>query len=361
MPVNRLYDTWFRRIRQLYPDWKLTRVRNVAWFVNGLYAGRSVQLHHIASHIPGSAKLVSQTRRLSRFLDHSHLRVRAAYAPVARVILQQFAQTRREMVLIVDGTKVSAHHRLLMVAVPYRRRALPIAWTWVPHAKGYSKAYQQRALLAYVRTLLPPQCPVVVLGDSEFGAIEVLRQLDQWGWHYAIREKPQELARTPGHSTPQALRQLCPGRGECRWLPKAWFTKQEYRTSLLLYWQSDQPEPWLLATNLSQPLAVLRAYRQRMPIEQLFGDLKGHGVDLESTHLCHIARLSRLTFMVALLYLWLVHLGRRTVLYGQRHWVDRNERRDLSLFQIGWRIVQRCLTNGLDPPRVPLLLKLSGD
>ncbi len=30
---------------------------------------------------------------------------------------------------------------------------------------------------------------VVLVGDREFGAVEVLRQLDRWGWDYALRIK----------------------------------------------------------------------------------------------------------------------------------------------------------------------------
>ncbi len=362
MPINALYDTWFRRIRQLYPDWRMTLVRNTAWFVAGMYASRSVQLYRIAEHLPGSAQLVSQTRRLSRFLDNTHLPVRTAYASCARVILQQFAQTRRELVLILDSTQVSSQHQLLLVAVPYRHRALPVAWTWVRQPQGFSSAYKQRALLASVRTLLPSSGSVVVVGDSEFGAVSLLRQLEAWGWHYVLREKAHHTVRTAEDATPQALGDLCSQPRERRWLSQAWLTqRQSYRTNLYLYWQSGQRHPWFLATNLSDPAVVLRVYRDRMAIEELFGDLKRHGVDLASTHLRHIERLARLTFLVALLYRWLVHLGRRTQLYGQRHWVDRNARRDLSLFQIGWRIIQRCLTNGTSLPNVPLLLKLSGD
>jgi hypothetical protein len=40
--------------------------------------------------------------------------------------------------------------------------------------------------------------------------------------------------------------------------------------------------------------------------------------------------------------------GRRVIKAGQRPWVDRNERRDLSLFQIGWRTIERKLA--LDSP-----------
>ena len=56
-------------------------------------------------------------------------------------------------------------------------------------------------------------------------------------------------------------------------------------------------------------------------------------------------RLSRLTLAVALLYVWLISVGVRTIHQGFRHLVDRNDRRDLSIFQIGLRFIERRLTN----------------
>jgi hypothetical protein len=79
----------------------------------------------------------------------------------------------------------------------------------------------------------------------------------------------------------------------------------------------------------------------------MFGDLKKHGFDLESTMLRHFIRLSRLTLAVALLYVWLVSTGAKTVRAGLRHLVDRRERRDLCVFQIGLRFIERRLINGL--------------
>jgi hypothetical protein len=61
----------------------------------------------------------------------------------------------------------------------------------------------------------------------------------------------------------------------------------------------------------------------------------------------HFDRLSRLTLAVALIYVWLISIGTRTIRNGQRHSVDRADRRDLSIFQIGLRFIERCLTNAL--------------
>jgi hypothetical protein len=63
-------------------------------------------------------------------------------------------------------------------------------------------------------------------------------------------------------------------------------------------------------------------------------------------------RLSRLTLAVALLFVWLISTDARTIQDGLRHLVDRKDRRDLSLFQIDWRIIERWLVNAV-PIRGP--------
>jgi hypothetical protein len=123
--------------------------------------------------------------------------------------------------------------------------------------------------------------------------------------------------------------------------------KEIYPVNLLVHWEVGEKEPWCLATNLPDLPMALRFYRRRMWIEEMFGDLKKHGFDLERTMLRHFERLSRLTLAVALLYVWLMSIGTRTVRDGLRNVVDRTDRRDLSIFQIGFRFIERCVMNAL--------------
>jgi hypothetical protein len=80
-----------------------------------------------------------------------------------------------------------------------------------------------------------------------------------------------------------------------------------------------------------------------MWIEEMFGDLKKHGFDLESTMLHTAEHLSRLTLVVAYLFNWLISAGAKIIQRGLRHVVDKKDRRHLSLFQIGWRFIDRQL------------------
>src|SRR3972149_8800698 len=177
MPINRLYDTWMEQICELQPKARITQIRNFVWLMVGIYESRSVYLSKIAGKIPGPAKLVSLTRRLSRFLDNPAIRVREWYEPIARQWLQTQWHCLGEVRLMVDCTKVGFGHQLLMISLAYRKRAIPMAWTWVKHARGHSSAFKQLALLNYVRKLLPVHAAVFLVADCEFGSVEVLKWL----------------------------------------------------------------------------------------------------------------------------------------------------------------------------------------
>jgi hypothetical protein len=345
MSTNRLYHSWFERIRQLYPYERITRLRNLVWLMLGIFQSKSVHLSKIASKIPGWATQPSLTRRLSRFLDNAAVRVRKWYEPVARNLLQAMASTVGEVRLIADGSKVGFQHQLLIVAIAYRRRAIPIAWTWVHCVKGHSSARKQLALLAYVHALLPPGVSVLLVGDSEFGAVEVIRRTEAWQWRYVLRQKANNEVKI-GDAAWCHFGDCIARTGQSIWLGRGLLTsKHAHWVNLLAHWKAGEDEPWLLATNLPSPQATLQAYRRRMWIEEMFGDLKGNGFDLERTHLIHFARLSRLTLAVVLLYVWCIATGAHDIRDGLRRLVDRTDRRDLSIFQIGLRLIDRRMTN----------------
>jgi hypothetical protein len=323
---------------------------------------RSVHLSHIARKIPGMTQQTSKVKMLSRLLNNSHVRVRDWYETVARNLLVTASQYG-PLTLMVDGTKVGNGHQLLMVALVYHKRALPIAWTWVKGARGHSSAQRQCALLSYVHQLIPPAATVFLAGDSEFGSIAVIKQLDQWGWFYALRQKSQHLIRPTAGASWQRCDTLVSNPGDCCWLEQAVLTERHaYLSHFLAYWKAGEKEPWLLATNLSTPVEVKRLYRKRMRIEEMFGDFKAHGFDLERSRLDHFLALSRLTLVVALLYYWVVIFGAQAIKNGKRYLVDRRDRRDLSIFRIGGDLLERCLLNAepISIRSVPYFQKVYG-
>lgn len=115
--------------------------------------------------------------------------------------------------------------------------------------------------------------------------------------------------------------------------------------------------------TVSNASLTLQAYRRRIWVEELFGDLKRHGFDLVSTHLRHLERLSRLTLLVVLLYLRLVALASRILKEGDA--LARGSSRPPGLESFSdWTAQHRTVPDQWAAPPyrvVPLLeLKLSG-
>ena len=226
MPIIKLYRTWKEQVRKVRPHQRITQIQNFAWMMVDIYQSRSVHLSKIAGKVLGNAKLLSTVRRFERFLDNPAIEVRVWYEPIAKQWLAAQWQHLREVRLIVDGTKVGFGHQLLMVSLAYRRRSMPLAWAWVNYVRGHSDAKKQIELLKYVKTLLPKKPVVFLVGDSEFGSIQVLKQLHRWHWYYALRQKSNSGFRRGQSRKWQSLGSFVKKAGEKVWLPKGSLTQQ---------------------------------------------------------------------------------------------------------------------------------------
>jgi hypothetical protein len=351
-----LYRIWRARLLALCPDTKYHRYRfnNLLWLVIGVYLARHVYLGLIARKLPIRAQKLSLVRRLRRFLDNSALRVQDWYEPVMDQLLQAAAGSGG-IHLIIDGTQVGTHYQLLMVALVYRRRALPLAWSWVAIPNGNGRSTQQQIrLLAVVRRHIHPLTGVVLVGNTEFGGGKLITQLKTWGWYYALHQRATNYFVPAGRGGVYHFADAPVKAGEQLWLEYAGLTRALVKTNILIYWERGHAHPWYLTTNLLTAHRTLRCYQRRMWIETLFGDFKRHGFHLRHSRLGTAERLSRLTLVVCLLYVWLVAMGHWVQHSGQVRQVDRWPRRELSLFRLGWDWVERCLTLGDALPNVGL-------
>jgi hypothetical protein len=340
----RVYYNILARVTEWLPAQRVTRLRNLALFITGLYLGASVHLGHIARKLPVQGKLPSLVNRLRRFLDNPRVDVREWYEPVARQLLAVFRG--QPLRLIIDCTKLGFHYQVMTVAIAYRKRAIPLAWSVHRGSKGAVAVDKQVALLRYVTRLLPSKSQVWILGDSGFQHVPLLRFMRRQGWHFVIRQSGHHKVRPAGGRWVKLV-DLPLQEGETHFLGWVRLTqKHNYGwVSLVLHWEVGEDEPWYLITDQPATRQTVRLYRVRMWIEEFYGDVKGHGFDLEATHLRHAHRLSRLMLCVCLVFTWLIAVGSWVVKRGLRHWVDRKDRRDKSYFRIGWDWLEHCLSH----------------
>ena len=190
---------------------------------------------------------------------------------------------------------------------------------------------------------------MIFLGDGEFDGQNLLADIDATNWHYVCRTAHNRWVCE--QDTWLQLNELGWQPGDYICLPEVGFTQQAYGPVLVLvWWQPDYQDPLYLVSNFDLGEEAIYWYRQRFKIETFFSDQKSRGFHLHQSHIANPDRLARLMSAACLAYLWIVWLG---VIAKQEQWrtlIHRADRCDLSLFQLGLRLLDHLLNDDLPIP-----------
>jgi len=204
---------------------------------------------------------------------------------------------------------------------------------------------------------------VVFLADRGFRDCDWADLCQELGWHYDIRLASNTYV-TLADGSQQPIDQLEVPVGQSRFFQNVKITQAEKLDGhLSVTWSPGKrgEKPELVAVVSDQPAGQTRLdeYACRMRIEESFRDDQSGGFDLEHTRLEHPERLEKLLLAVAIATLWCHELG-ETVLQNQALCDELDpggKERELSLFQLGLRFLQRCLAIALHRlPRFKLRL-----
>jgi hypothetical protein len=339
-------------VKQLYPEEPRGNVaRHLDTLVNmvtGIVLGKSCQLPKMASKIPGEVHPDSRVKQMSRWVQNDTITFHRYFLPFVQPLLTQLAKVR-PLVFIMDGSTVAQGCVTLVVSLIYARRALPIAWLVIEGTKGHFPAETHVALLREVKALVPEAAPVVFLGDGEFDSPELQAEANGYGWEYVCRTAKNIQICVAGEWL--SLEALKVRRGQREFRKQVWFTQAAYGpVTVIAGWGARYDAPIYLVSNLSSVQAACAWYRKRAHIETFFSDQKSRGFQLDHSHLSDPSRVMRLMLAACFAYLWTIYLG---VVAHTEEWrpkIHRWHRRDLSLFQMGLRLLDRLLKNDFALP-----------
>jgi hypothetical protein len=88
----------------------------------------------------------------------------------------------------------------------------------------------------------------------------------------------------------------------------------------------------------------------------MFSDFKGRGFQLQKSGLTDPKRVSRLLIVVSLAYVWVISLGVYTLKMELNKVIHRTDRCDLSLFELGKRLLKRFSSNNICFPPIDMLI-----
>src|SRR3954469_17601284 len=123
---------------------------------------------------------------ITRLLGNPLVVSDAIMEPFSREVLERAAATGEPLTLILDQSKMSDRHQVLMLALRWGERALPLAWR-VEETDGAIGFDTQQALLEAVARWLPEKAGVRLLGF--YGTADLIGWCQGRGWDYRLRLK----------------------------------------------------------------------------------------------------------------------------------------------------------------------------
>ena len=292
-------------LAQRLPRQRRTQRGKLALLVATMLSERSANLMDLAAALPRPAERIDMRYQwITRLLANPWVECDAVMRPFAEEAIRHAGAAGGTVVLILDQSRISARHQMLVLSVRVGERALPLAWR-VRATQGAIGFAEQRELLTRVAAWLPPGGRVVLMGDRFYGTPDLIALCRALGWDWRLRLKQDLLVFEAGGETTLAD---CFARGD-HMLSGVELTGKRVVTNIAMVHEPGHPEPWIVA--LSEAPTVHRAfdYGLRWGIEAMFSDFKSRGFGLEDSQIRHPERLARLLLVMALALHWAVSTG----------------------------------------------------
>jgi len=160
----------------VYPSFEGNAARNFTTLISmitGMIQSRHCQLPALAGKCSIKTKRESQTKKFTRWLQNNKINANIYFLPFIKKIISILA--RDTIFLVFDGSTVAKDSACLMASIIYKKRAIPFAWTILEGRKGHFSEDVHLQLLEQVKSMLPDNSNVVILGDGEFDGSEVVQ------------------------------------------------------------------------------------------------------------------------------------------------------------------------------------------
>ena len=306
-------------------------------------------LQTLATKVPDGTKPESRVKRFARWIDNERILEAMYFLPYADLLLRHCAL--QTVVLVMDGSVVGRGCNALMIHVVYQGRALPLAWRVRQGPKGHFPEDLHSALVELVSALIPAGTQGVWLGDGECDGTRLQQTVQDAGWSSVCRTGCHRTAWWDGETFRLDTLRVCSKPGTLVALSQVGCTRAASGPIMLIgCWAKGWKAPLYLVTNMASAEETCRLYAKRFRIEPFFSDQKSRGLHLHKSHLANPQRLARLFIAACLAYIWIVYLGSVCIKEGWVRIIHRRHRCDLSLFQLGLRLLEYFFNEELPIP-----------
>ncbi len=282
------------------------RLKFITAFISILFIARTVNFTHIAKLMPGSAKILSQYRKIQRFFENYDFDLDI----VARFMVNNIPKTNEKVYLTLDRTNWkfgTFNINILVLGIAYDGISFPILWVLLDK-NGNSNTLERIQIIEKFISLFGRENIKYLLCDREFigkGWFNYL--INDAKISFRIRVKDCYLINKKDGNDSKIknfFRNIKPG--EYKVLDgkrKLW--------GLFLYivgGKNSDGELIVIVTD-ADPEKALQDYLVRWSIEVLFKCLKKNGFNFEDTHLKDREKISKLLGLLAIAFCWAYIVG----------------------------------------------------
>jgi hypothetical protein len=305
----------YKKVQTVVNHWGIemrkTRLDNLNLLVHGIIQGRSGCLSEIVRHWPlGSRRHTHRLKRLHRFLKNEAVEVEPVFRNLTAVLWQYRPGGRRTRLVpvAIDWTKVRQFHTL-WAALPRKKRALPLAFGVYHYERlRHSQNKLERGMCTLIASTLPKGFRPLFLADAGFGRTEFVRWLQQMGFAFVVRLRPETHITYRGKTFP--LGDLDTIEGAPILLSAVQYrSKKPVTVNIVISRKGDSV--WYLGTSFNDAEQTVAWYKKRFWIEEMFRDLKSR-LGLRRAFLRDEHRLCRLLLGFQIAYLILCIIGLHT-------------------------------------------------
>ena len=276
-------ETMLTRFEEIFKSvgMKKPMFRNLLFILIAISVAKTFRINEIASRLPiAVAREKSKQKRLLRLLETPGFAVDALQkAYFLSVVSRFFKDATAHLYLLVDETDLLDGWKALVVAIPFRHRAIPVFWFIYSDEqiragiyKSHNEIIQYFCEFVYQETLgvvsKPDQRPVLVFDRGFARARYVIKFLKSRDIPFVMRVPKHVGIRVDG-----SLKKLDDLEGG--WYPHILYqTHEQLPLQLYIVRDAGFKDPMYLISNRLSGHQIHHCYKRRMQIEHGFRDIK---------------------------------------------------------------------------------------
>lgn len=293
-------------VKQIFPSLRKTQSKNLALGIFGLVKAQSGLMSEIVRVVPGAKKHKHRLKRLWRFLSNRRVNTGDLQCLWCKWVISTFVPGRY-ITIALDWTTLPGNIQVLMAAIPFGGRALPLVWTTTTYQafKDSQNRIEERLILSLTKSI-PHAKRIILVADRGFGRTDLINFLIRLNVLFVLRVRADVIITTK-EGKRRNLRKLKIKVGQVKWFENISYradggvTKVNLAITLAKPKAGEKEDPWVLVTNLRKAKTAITDYQRRFDIEEWFKDLK-HELGITKLQTKDLGRVRRMVLISVVSY-----------------------------------------------------------